>query len=76
MHCLLKPSLVMQAEPVAIMEAAQRLPDYTRVVCAGEMQHGRSILVGPRPRSIMGTTQLGCVHLAAAVPAWPSMHVN
>ena len=46
-----------QADPAPVQQAGPR--EYTRVVAAGQLQHERSILIGPRPRSVLGTTQPG-----------------
>ena len=52
--------VTMQAEPVAISQASEVLPEYWRVWCQGELQHERSLFVGPRPRTIMGSAKPGC----------------
>jgi hypothetical protein len=62
--------LPVQADPAPVQQAGPR--EYTRVVAAGQLQHERSILVGPRPRSVMGTTQPGCARRAAVSLPCPS----
>ncbi|CAK0786861.1 hypothetical protein CVIRNUC_010075 [Coccomyxa viridis] len=51
----------LKAEPVAVSQASEALPEYRRVWCQGELQHERSIFVGPRPRTIMGSAKPGYV---------------
>ncbi|CAL5222265.1 g4603 [Coccomyxa viridis] len=51
----------LQAEPVAISQATEALPEYRRVWCQGELLHERSIFVGPRPRTVMGSAKPGYV---------------
>ncbi|CAL8465270.1 g4805 [Coccomyxa elongata] len=51
----------LKGEPINILQSSERVKDYQRVICDGELKHERSILVGPRPRSVMGTTQAGYV---------------
>ena len=53
--------MTVQAEPVAVSQASEALPEYRRVWCQGELQHERSIFVGPRPRTIMGSAKPGCL---------------
>ncbi|KAK9835779.1 hypothetical protein WJX74_007728 [Apatococcus lobatus] len=51
-----------KAKPVALKDAADAvgsLKELTRISCEGIMQHDRSILIGPRPRSSMGVTKSG-----------------
>ena len=49
----------VQAQPVAISQATEALPEYRRVWCQGELLHERSVFVGPRPRTIMGSAKPG-----------------
>ena len=44
---------------MAVSQASEALPEYRRVWCQGELQHERSIFVGPRPRTIMGSAKPG-----------------
>ena len=44
---------------MAISQASGALPEYRRVWCQGELLHERSIFVGPRPRTIMGSAKPG-----------------
>lgn len=52
---------LLQGAPVQVFQVAERPADYQRVACEGELQHDSSILVGPRPRSVMGGTKSGSV---------------
>ena len=47
------------AEPVALASLPACAPELTRVVAAGLLDHGRAVLVGPRPRSVAGGTVSG-----------------
>lgn len=58
-HAICLKAACVQREPVSIFQSSEKPQDYQRVICEGELKHERSILVGPRPRSIMGTTKPG-----------------
>lgn len=51
----------LQADPVDVFELGTSPSEYTRVLAEGTYQHDKEILVGPRPRSVMGGTESGFV---------------
>ncbi|KAK9903589.1 hypothetical protein WJX75_009401 [Coccomyxa subellipsoidea] len=57
----------LKGEPINILQSSEKLKEYQRVICEGELKHERSILVGPRPRSVMGITQSGYVLITPLV---------
>jgi len=51
---------MMQGEPVDIFsDDAIKPEEYQRVRAVGQFDHSKSVFVGPRPRSSMGTTERG-----------------
>ncbi len=54
---------------MAISQATEALPEYRRVWCQGELLHERSIFVGPRPRTVMGSAKSPGQHLVLRVAA-------
>lgn len=44
---------------MGISQGSSALPEYSRVWCQGELQHERSLFVGPRPKTVMGSAKPG-----------------
>lgn len=48
-----------QAEPCELESLPQNPAEYTRLSAKGTFQHDKSVYVGPRPRTVMGTANPG-----------------
>ena len=56
----LKPETTMlQAEPYNILDSPETPEQFTRVAAEGTYAHDKSVYIGPRPRSSMGTATPG-----------------
>ncbi|KAK9815229.1 hypothetical protein WJX72_000329 [[Myrmecia] bisecta] len=68
---LQRRTAALQAEPVDILQAVDVPEEYTRVTCRGELQHDKSVFLGPRPRTVMGTSTPGYVVITPLrAPDW------
>lgn len=61
----------VQAEPKDLTALTAEAPDYTRTAGTGKFQHEKSVYIGPRPRTVMGTANAG--YLPSLPVRWPSL---
>lgn len=51
--------LPLQAQPAELFQLPAEVAEFTRVALHGRLDTERSVYVGPRPRSVMGTAKPG-----------------